>query len=293
MNGMYQRSYVRRLVAEQLETRAMLAGNVNVSKDGDTLVVRGDGSDNGVFIQRVDDNRYQVTGVSDLGGDPTSINGVSGGSRTVSGVKHIEVRLRGGDDLLGIGQDTAALQDLAEELAGLGTFTPGTTARTFIRGRLEIQGGSGADAVGLFVKVNKVTEIDLGDGQDSLAIEASHFGDDLLIEGGSHIDNLRVRDTFIDDLLFIDLQGGADELSVQNVEAHHAIVEGGSGGDVVEIDNLDVNRELKVFLEDGDDELTLTASRGRKAILRGGSGDDTLIRTGNDFNDTDRSGFET
>lgn len=289
MNGMRH----TRLAFEQLETRAMLAGDVDVDKDGDTLIIRGDNADNGIFIERVGDNRYQVTGVSDLDGNPTSINGESAGTRTVGGIRHIEVRLRGGDDLLGIGEDISALQDLVDELTDAGSFTPGTTARTFIRGRLEIQGGGGADAVGLFVKVNRVTEIDLGDGQDSLAIEASHFGDDLLIEGDSHSDNLRVRDTFIDDLLFIDLQGGSDELLIQNVESHHAIVEAGGGGDVVEIDNIDVNRELKVFLEDGDDELTLTASRGRKAILRGGSGDDALIRAGNDFNDTDRSGFET
>ena len=288
MNGMRH----TRLTFEQLETRAMLAGDVDVDKDGDTLVIRGDGADNGIFIQRVGDNRYQVIGVSDADGNPTSIDGVSAGSRTVGGIRHIEVRLRGGDDLLGIGQDEGALLDLVDELSGVGTFTPGTTARTFIRGRLEIQGGSGADAIGLFVKVNRVTEIDLGDGQDSLAIEASRFGDDLLIDGDSHSDDVRVRDTFIDDLLFIELAGGVDNLLIQNVEADDAIIEAGTQGDVVEIDNIDVDDELKVFLEDGDDELTLTASRGRRAILRGGDGDDTLVRSGNDFNNTSRSGFE-
>src|SRR5438132_14412100 len=59
----------RTLKVEQLERRAMLAGNVSVSNIGGNLFVTGDNHDNAVLIQEVDDgdgkastHAYAVTG---------------------------------------------------------------------------------------------------------------------------------------------------------------------------------------------------------------------------------------
>src|SRR5437899_10462883 len=59
----------RTLKVEQLERRAMLAGNVSVSVTGGNLIVTGDNHDNAVLIQEVDDgdgnantHAYEITG---------------------------------------------------------------------------------------------------------------------------------------------------------------------------------------------------------------------------------------
>src|SRR5262249_14916053 len=64
----------RTLHVEQLEGRAMLAGNVTASVSGGNLIIRGDNVDNGVVISQTDPGTYLVTGIDTAGG-PTTING--------------------------------------------------------------------------------------------------------------------------------------------------------------------------------------------------------------------------
>jgi hypothetical protein len=285
----------RFLAIERLELRAMLAGNVRASSDGGNLFLRGDDEDNAVVISRVGNNQYLVVGVDDRDGNPTSINGVENGSQTFSNVKKdVDIKLRGGDDLLGIGNDETALQELLDELNGGAEFVPDSPELTRIRRHLEIEMGSGDDAVGLFVDVGRNAEIDLGSGADALAMESSLVGDDMFLYGRNGDDSLRVRDSSIKDFLKVQLGGNGGALSIDNVRARHAEIRGSNSADDVEIIDLVVKDQLRVFLEGGNDSLALGGSRGKKAILRGNSGSDTFDNLGdNSFRRTDRTGFET
>src|SRR5437899_5059569 len=108
----------RTLKVEQLERRAMLAGNVAVSVSGGNLFVTGDNHDNAVLIQEVDDgdgkastHAYAVTGfdfadamVTGFESGPTTIHGgvdVGGGTHVVRGVTaNIIIDLKKGNDAL-------------------------------------------------------------------------------------------------------------------------------------------------------------------------------------------------
>ena len=285
----------RSLKLERLESRAMLAGDVRVEVEDGTLFVIGDRENNAVIIEKVGKNSYRVTGVPDVDGEPTEIRGSDSGSRTVKGVtKDIEVNLKQGNDLLGIGSDTADLEGLLDELVGGSEFTGGSESQTKIRRNLEIEMGSGRDAVGLFVDVRENAEIDLGSGRNSLAIEDSEFGEDLLINGEGGSDSVRVRNSVIDDLLFAELRGDSDLVQLLDVRAGHIELDMGSADDNVFIDQLRVRRELLVTMETGADELTIDNARGDDAVLRGGEGDDDILNRGeDDFDDFDRNGFET
>ena len=114
----------RHLALERLETRSLLAGNVNVFVSGGTLFVRGDNADNLVLIQQTGDGEYTVTGLDYADADfadppfsagPTSINGEFE-TQTFSSVRFdINVDLKKGDDGVGIGNSVEDLSILAEE----------------------------------------------------------------------------------------------------------------------------------------------------------------------------------
>ena len=92
----------RRLMPELLESRRMLAGNVQVALSGGTLYLTGDNLDNSVTIAATGTpNQFTVTGLTDLNSNPTSINHVADGSQTFSNVTNISVSLKGGDDFFG------------------------------------------------------------------------------------------------------------------------------------------------------------------------------------------------
>jgi hypothetical protein len=289
------RSTARPLHLERLETRSLMAGDVTVNKDGGSLFIRGDDESNAVVIRRVGNNRYEVTGIDDANGDPTTVNGVASGTVTFSGIKrNIDVRLRGGDDLLGIGNDDADLTDLLDELTGGAAFAPGTSDRVKVKNDLKIDMGSGDDAAGIFVDVKDTTIIDLGAGTDFLAVEGSRLGDDLIIRGEEDNDFIRVRDSKIDEFLLLVTNGGEDTVNIINVNAEDAKIDLGGQSDTAEIDDLDVRDNLFVFLRDGDDELSIGNSKAKRAFFRGADGSDTFTDDlGNDFDNRQRSGFET
>ena len=114
----------RRLAVERLESRALLAGNVNVFVSGGSLFVRGDNADNLVLIQQTGDGQYTVTGLDygaagfadpPFSAGPTSINGQFE-TQTFSGVTgDFIIDLKKGDDGLGIGNSIDDLATLAAE----------------------------------------------------------------------------------------------------------------------------------------------------------------------------------
>ena len=207
-------------------------------------------------------------------------------TKTFNNVRNdFNIRLKEGNDILGIGNDDTSLQALLDEFNGGAPFDPTDAAnlqtRTRVPKSLHIDTGSGADAVGLFVSVGRVADVHLESGFDLMAVENSTLGDDLLIHAGGHRDGVRVRDTDVHDLLLVDLGNGDDSGSVNGidrgllvadgVDAGHAEFHGGSGDDFMEIFDLEVAREVKVFLDDGEDVLLFYDNEGDRAELFGGS----------------------
>src|SRR6185503_17568618 len=142
----------RTLKVEQLEGRAMLAGNVGVTLAGGNLIITGDNHDNAVLVQEVDDeddnantHAYLITGfdfddsgIGGFEGGPTIIKGAGeevdseiGGTsaRVVTGVKgNIVIDLKKGNDVLAVGNSVEDLVALAEDCGfglGLGSGSGG------------------------------------------------------------------------------------------------------------------------------------------------------------------------
>jgi len=82
-----QASRTRRLGAEPLESRRLLAGNVSVNVAFGTLFIIGDNADNWVSVSGTGTSgQFVVQGLDDSHGAATSINHTPDGTKTVNGV---------------------------------------------------------------------------------------------------------------------------------------------------------------------------------------------------------------
>lgn len=145
----------RRLVAESLEGRLLLAGNVTAQLSGGWLVVNGDDLGNEVRIAELGGGTYDVVGI----GDTTVI-----GDGPFTSSKGIKVDLKKGDDLLEVVGD------------------PDPFA---VKGGLSIKMGDGEDAVALTSgAVSGATTVDLGKGPGDLSIDDVQFAKDLTVKAG-------------------------------------------------------------------------------------------------------------
>jgi hypothetical protein len=274
----------RFLRVEALERRAMLAGNVTVSVSGGTLNIRGDGEDNAIVVSEVEEGVYAVLGFDDLEGNPTFVNGDENGVVVIGGVtRDINIDLKGGDDLLAIGNDEGDLLGLIEECAlnfgedneepeieSLLAVVP-EGSQTFVPRDLIIRTGDGNDQVALIVAVNRKADINLGKGDDAIAVGDSQFGDDLIIKTDKGFDFVCVVDNFVGDQLNIQTGDDSDAVHVEGLEAGHALLDTGKGHDEVGFFEANLDRTLSIKTGDGDDVVELEEFE---------LGDDLLVDTG-------------
>lgn len=284
----------RRLMTEQLENRAMLAGNVQVWVDGGTLFVRGDDFGNAVAIQQLDTNRYAVIGY-DNGAGHTRINGQNA-PRAFSGVTNdINVDLRGGHDVFVIGNKRPTLQLLSDEVsngrAGAIPANPfavnnNTVNNDFVvvNGNLIVRTGDGADGVAVQARAGRgdrhaVIDVDTGNGNDRVTLQVASATDDVLVKTGHGNDRVRLNVVTAADLLLADLGSGNDTLIVNNVRANHAKFIGGDGNDLFRLTNPRVRHGLHVDGGSGDDRLNIAGGHANVLVAAMGSGHDAVAVT--------------
>jgi hypothetical protein len=256
-----QKSGERRLKLEHLETRAMLAGNVSVSVSGGNLLVRGDNSSNQIAIVQFDVGKYAVVGLNG-----TKVNG-STDPVVKGGVKNnIDVDLKNGHDILGIGNDIGLLEDLAYEydleLPEI-DFPEGTPKCLTVPKHLNIKLGSGNDVAGVVAKVGLRINADLGSGNDTLGIIDSQVKDDIIVRGGSGSDLVGIVETKISQMLDVNLGDGDNILGVEDVSiGESAVVITGKHDDEVYFGNSSIKHNLIVRTGSGHDGVVVGSSIG-------------------------------
>ena len=260
----------RSLRVEHLESRAMLAGNVNVDVEGDTLFIRGNNSSNHIQITQSGPDTYVVTGVND-----TDING-DDDEFIAEDIRHINIDLKKGNDSVTIG---TTFDPAAGGLDGLDTLDPVNDFS--LDGNLLIKMREGKDEVAVSADVGGILRIDTGDQNDTVLVSNSNVDDDLLILTFDGHDDVVVEGTVVGDLLLIDSDDGEDTATVIGSVAGHAIIDLGDDEDVVNIDGLllDSDRDgiyhkLLVVTGRDDDEVNVTAVDGDQVEINTGNDDD-------------------
>jgi hypothetical protein len=279
----------RRLWAEHLESRAMLAGNVTASVRGGSLFVRGDSDDNQVGIVQLDSDSYAVVGVAG-----TSVNGTVDGVFVANGVTaNITADLGNGDDLLGVGNDPQAIVDTrfdfsfeAEITAALGdpdavaaavqaeldaAAAPATFA---LPGSLIIRLGNGFDAAAVIGDIGGSINANLGNGTNNgFSLDSfSSVGGSVVVTGGAGADEAVIQDSEIGGSLILSLSNGENLVTVQNVDiGGSAVINTGKHIDDIEINDTDIRFGLVINSGAGDDDIHADDATGGDGIQAGGA----------------------
>jgi len=294
--------------------RKLLAGDVLVNVVGGNLMIEGDADANKIMITSgAEAGAFVVTGLDgtslDGAADPITVTGVRniridlGEGDDLAAVVganvrgNLSIQTGVGDDRVLVGTGEGAI-----ELAGL---LP-ADASVSIRGALKVNTGSGLDHVAIDdatasllsvdagedddvvslgstaplgdlsarLAVRHGVHVNLGDGDDELNIDQLNTRGAILARGGLGDNTMDVNIANASSMVVLS-DGGADDVSLLDVDVRHLGVHTGAGDDSVEIRDS-AFASLGVSLGDGNDTLTTASLEAKVAVLAGGAGEDTL-----------------
>jgi hypothetical protein len=313
----------RRLAAESLENRALLAGNITAVVDGGVLRLTGDGASNGVRIRQSGDN-LEVVGTL-LAGTATTINGDA--TFTASGVTNgLVATLGNGNDVIRLANDngpvtiagtivvstgngndrvTGSLKNNASEVFHLGPGADRISLNNSTLGNLAINGdpllnanGSSDEVLLTRVRTSGAAAIRTGGGSDRVEIDgASSFPLSLTIATGDGSDQIEIEGTTdvpvqVGNALTIETGRGNDEVRLRDVNVNGVLtIVNLDGESKVELERVKATDGLFAWLGAGDDELRIRNSSSARAGLVGGLGSDTLTLEANVFGRLDHVSF--
>ena len=263
----------KRFCIESLESRAMMAGNITVQQNGDTLNVTGDDLGNQFTLIRDNVGQLVATGIG------TTVNG---GAVALSfpGINNIVVNSNGGDDIVGIDNNGIPLNSVQVNLgAGADNFQINNTSIQ----SLNITGGEGADQV--LVGIPFVPDITTQAGIDA-AIAGGSVGavNNLNFDGGNGDDQFFAARVFGGGNWNIALGAGNDGFASYWTSSGALNINGDSGNDSISIGYHVSNGLTNVQGGDGNDLVSTYISNFKSdAGFGGGNGFDTVAVDTNYF----------
>jgi hypothetical protein len=170
---------------QQLELRQLMAGNVVVSLQANSLVVSGDGAANQIQLSGTPDGRVRVTGLTG-----TNINSGTADFVVDVPVRDVTIQMGNGDDSvdienlvttgflnidLGSGNDSLEVRDINVRVLNVDGRDGDDVMQfhnTFSHGYITMQGGNGDDAIAITaMATNRGFLVTMDDGADLLAID--------------------------------------------------------------------------------------------------------------------------
>lgn len=263
----------KRFYIETLETRAMLAGNITVQQNGDTLNVTGDNLDNTFTLIRDNVGQLVATGFG------TTVNG-GAVALNFTGINNIVVNTNGGADDAYIDNNNIALNSVTANLGdGDDTLHINKTSLQ----SLVISGGNGKDTalIGIGFQPNITTQA----GIDA-AIAAGSVGsvNNLSFDGGNDDDQFFAARVFGGANWNIALGAGNDSYATYWTSSGALNINGDGGNDSVSIGYHVSNGITNVQGGDGNDLLSVYISNFKQdAGFSGGNGFDTVAVDTNYF----------
>ena len=265
------RTAPRRMFLEQLEPRTLLAGNVGVSVSGGDLILRGNGRDNRIAILQLGRREYAVVGFGgttvERSGRPLIVRGIDGS---------IATDLKGGDDLLLVGNDPQLLIQIARDFGDLQDdpetleaelldllSQAGAPQHFSAAGNLVVRSGAGHDTVALVGDIGRELAADLGGGDNSLVLVDSVIGGDLAARAGRGRDAVILAGVLVGGSLELNLQAGRNVIDAfVLLVGENATFITGNQDDKVDVNHAAIGEDLVVRLGKGDDYIRATMSGG-------------------------------
>ncbi len=192
----------RRFWVEPLEAKTLLAGDVSASVIDGNLVVHGDMEGNHIALTSADaPGAVLVGGLTLANGDVTTVNGMTGRVRFEGVRNSILIGLGEGDDSIGlhglaVHGNLAIRMDGGDDRIQAGrpvhdgnpNGPPGPGVR--VGGHISVNMGDGNDRIAILHSAFATLHVDLGAGDDGLALghNQAHLG--VTLQGGRGEDTL-------------------------------------------------------------------------------------------------------
>lgn len=279
----------RRLAAQCLEARQMLAGDVTATFAAGVLTISGDGSGNGVELIPGDNpGEYRVIGTN-VNGAMTQVTGT--GVFIEDPLTAVDVDLMGGSDTFTIRGNSVANQ-LA--LHGPVTITDASGANTFevinarISGAVTVTGGVDEDNVSIDgSRIIGATDLMLGTGDNSAMLVGGSILDGTFdYSGGAGEDSVFIVEAQIDGVVSISTDGGNDKvvfgMSTDPTVGGNININLGGGNDRAIIHDTDAKRRVRINGGNGNNIVDIEQSMigvsvtGTVLDITNGLGHDTL-----------------
>ncbi len=264
---------VKAMHVEQLESRSLLAGDISVYIGRDNLFILGDNAANQIAVVQLAAGTYAVVGFNGTTvegeSDPFVVEGITG---------KIDIDLKRGNDLVGVGNDPANLIALAQifgfgsELGDAGELQTdledllaeaAAPERLFVPHDLIVRTGDGRDGVAVIGDIGGRLHANLGEGNNTLAVVNSLIEDDLFARGGKGHDDLFVDNTVVAQMLDVNLGDGENIVEFWNSFAgQSAAVTTGRHADIIDFGDSVIEQNLKIRTGAGSDEVFAHAHDG-------------------------------
>lgn len=281
---------------EQLESKAMLAGDVTVAVVAGSLSITGDAEANKIAITSGETpGSYVIEGldgtVVHLAGQPSTPPAEGEPSRVeVTGIRRdVRIALGEGDDVVRVndanirsdlliatgGGADRVLVGVADETQPAPSLSEGSAPDVRVGGTLRITTGEGDDTVRV-VHASASSLVVISDGGADLVrlgLEEPASDSDGDAEAAVSAENyvLNVRN-----VLSITLGEGDDTASLRGVRAQTLNVGGGLGSDRVVLDDARITGPAWIHTGEGDDEVVVRGSHLGQAAIFTAEGADNL-----------------
>lgn len=251
--------YRSTLSFERLESRLVMAGNIQATQVGEDLIIEGDEFSNSLFLDQSSFGSFALFGRPYAQPDDTTINGQDTTAAPVvfHGVTgNVVIQLSGGDDRFSISAFQQPVFQVGKALV--------------------IDTGAGNDSVsisGFSIRIGTQFVVDLGDGHDSFSAINIGAGNDQVIRGGPGNDSISLSSSSSRDLA-IHSGEGFDAVRIESCQIRNStLLDGGSEADRLETFNCDFGNDSAIFGQEGGDAIFVRAMRPLKTLLvNAGSG---------------------
>lgn len=275
---------------EALESRQLMAGDINFNLVGGNLTLTGDNQANGIVVRQVGFNKLLLVGAgSTIKGQPFQVvNGVSG---------NVQFNMNGGNDFVII--------DDGDKLLSVPAGAPTTFQRPVFFKDLILNMGDGADAVEIDgVTVNIKLKVDGGFGTQADQVKVNDtrvigaglgdFTPRIEIDTNGGNDFVRLVDSVFNGLADIDTGAENDTLEMTNVAVEtlgDLKINTQAGNDFVKLDQVIVRDDLELKAGNGDDQVQILRSTVADILdVELGAGNDLLLLFGNSAKKADLDG---
>lgn len=284
-----------RFSMESLEKREMMAGDVvaAVNASGDLFIGEAIGhyqTANAVEVSRLVGGMIRVTGIQNLDGTVTKVNGAA--FQVFSPTGDLNVNLGAGNDkvVLASGVQFKNVTLNMDQVGGPADADQVFVNRVNTTGKFTVRTGAGADFVAFNNSVigNDATDsasINTGSGVDSVRFDnwVDFRGNAFIQTYDSALENeadyVDLNTGLVRGTLSVNTGGGNDRVNVTGLTAGGNIVlNTDKGDDIVNVREVQAMRDFYAFLGDGADTLDMTYCRANKMQLDGGTGTDKLLR---------------